>query len=296
MPDQHNPLMRYDRWHGFRTLGMGYLWETDTGTGESYPELAAEMPEVLNDERTKFRIKLKEGIYWSDGVEFTADDVIYTLDTYFTMKDQLTWSGVATVTGYLKSYEKVDKYTFDVETVQPSYRLNTQLGVYTWAASLKIVPKHIFEQQEDVTKFRNTYPVTLGAFTLKEFDPNGYWALWERREDWKRSAWGWMGEIKPKYVLLKDFGPEEKRVLAMVQNQYDVDTFMSPDGIKAAQKRSEYVTTFSPNMPYHNMDDACGYGIMINQLKSPFDQKERGALGVGIGDGFESRQHQCAQR
>ena len=35
----------------------------DTGTGESYPELTESMPEVLNDEYTKFRIKLKEGIY-----------------------------------------------------------------------------------------------------------------------------------------------------------------------------------------------------------------------------------------
>jgi peptide/nickel transport system substrate-binding protein len=273
-PDQHNPLMAYNTWHGFRELGMGYLWETDTGTGEYYPELAAEMPETLNDERTKFRIKLKQGIYWSDGVEFTADDVIYTLETYFTQKDKLTNGGVATITRYLKGYEKVDTYTLDVETVQPSYRLNTQMGVYTWGSSFNIVPKHIFEKEADISKFRNTYPVTIGPFILKEFDPNGFWALWERRDDWQRSAWGWMGDIKPKYVLLQDFGPEEKRVLAMVQNQYDVDTFMSPDSIKAAQKRSAYVKTFSPNMPYHNMDDACGYGVMINQLKSPFDQKE----------------------
>ncbi len=26
-------------------------------------------------------VKLKEGIYWSDGVEFTADDVKFTVDT-----------------------------------------------------------------------------------------------------------------------------------------------------------------------------------------------------------------------
>src|SRR3990172_8563562 len=66
-PDQHNPLMIYAVWRGFRELGWGFLWEMDTGTGQSYPELAAEMPEVLNDEHTLFRIKLREGIYWSDG-------------------------------------------------------------------------------------------------------------------------------------------------------------------------------------------------------------------------------------
>jgi hypothetical protein len=33
-PDQHNPLMSWDVWRGFRELGMGFLWETDTGTGD----------------------------------------------------------------------------------------------------------------------------------------------------------------------------------------------------------------------------------------------------------------------
>ena len=75
----------------------------------------------------------------------------------------------------------------------------------------------------------------------------------------------------PQYVLYKDFGPEETRSLSFVQNDYDVDTFMSPDSIKAAQERNEYITTFSPTMPYHNMDDACVYGMLINMQKSPYD-------------------------
>ena len=44
--------MNFAIWRGFRELGWGFLWETDTGTGESYPELAAEMPVPLNDEFT----------------------------------------------------------------------------------------------------------------------------------------------------------------------------------------------------------------------------------------------------
>ena len=107
--------------------------------------------------------------------------------------------------------------------------------------------------------------------------------MWEKREDWERSAWGWMGEPKPKYVLYKDYGPEETRVLSFVQNQYDVDTFMSPDSIKAAQARNEYITTFSPTMPYHNMDDACSYGVLMNQLKAPLDVPEvRWALALSL--------------
>lgn len=273
-PDQMNPLMQYAVWRGFRELGWGFLWETDTGTGESYPELAEAMPEVLNDEHTQFRIKLKEGIYWSDGVEFTTDDIIYTFDAYFGGIGKLTNGNISRVTNYVKNYKAIDKYTFEVETVKPAYDINTVLGVYTWASAFIPVPKHIFEKETDLSAFRNTYPVTLGPYVVKEYDPNGFWQLWERREDWQRSAWGWMGEPKPKYVLYKDFGPEESRVLAFVQNQYDVDTFMSPDSIKGAQQRNDKITTFSPKMPYHNMDDACGYGVLMNQQKPPLDKPE----------------------
>ena len=282
-PDQHNMLMSYDIWRGVRELCMGYLWEDDTGTGTSYPEVAAAMPEVLNDEHTQFRITLRQDLKWSDGVPFTADDVIYTLDTYFENKDKLTYWGVAAVTGYVKSYSKVDDYTLEIETFNPSYDMPIFLGVETWGSRFNIVPKHIFEKEEDVSQFRNTYPVCLGPYTLKEFDPSGYWALWERREDWKNSSWGWIGEPKAKYVLYKDFGTEDKRVLAFTQNLYDIDTFMSPDSIKAAQAYSEYVDTWNPLLPYHNMDDACHYGILINNIKPPYDQLEvRWALALAL--------------
>jgi peptide/nickel transport system substrate-binding protein len=284
-PDQHNPLMAYAVWRGFRELGWGFLWEMDTGTGQSYPELAADMPEVLNEEHTKFRVKLKEGIYWSDGVEFTADDVVYTLEVYFRDRDKLTNGNIRRITNYVKSWEKIDDYTVEIETAGPAFDFVTVMGVYTWASPFIPVPKHIFEQQEDLSTFRNTYPVTLGPYTVKEFDPNGFWQLWELREDWQRSAWGWMDQdgYMPKYVLYKDFGPEETRSLSFVQNQYDVDTFMSPDSIKAAQARNEHIKTFSSHMPYHNMDDACSYGVLMNLQRAPLDMPEvRWALALSI--------------
>ena len=283
-PDNMNPLMSgYSIWRGFRELAWGYLWEMDTATGQSYPELAAELPTVLNDEYTQFEIKLRPGVYWSDGVEFTADDVIYTLDTYFNHKDKLTYWGVSVIPNYVKSYEKVDDYTLRVETVNPAYDFATTMGVYTWGSGFNIVPKHIFEKVEDLAAFKNEYPVTLGAYTLKSYDPNGQWHLWERREDWDRSATGPLGEPKAKYVFYKNFGDEQTRTLAFIKNEYDVDTFMSPDSIAAAQAQNPNVHTFAAALPYHDMNDACSYGIIMNNQKAPLDMPEvRWALALSL--------------
>ena len=35
-----------------------------------------------NDDFTEMTAKLKQGIYWSDGVEFTADDVVFTVEKH----------------------------------------------------------------------------------------------------------------------------------------------------------------------------------------------------------------------
>ena len=68
------------------------------------------------------------------------------------------------------------------------------LGVYTWGSAFNIVPEHVFSQVENLSEYRNTYPVTLGPYTVKEYGPNGFWQLWELREDWERSAWGFLDE------------------------------------------------------------------------------------------------------
>jgi len=281
-PDAQNPFNMYAIWRGFRELGWSFLWEMDTATGQSYPELAESLPEVLNEEHTRFRIKLREGVYWSDGVELTADDFIYTLETAFKHRDTLTF--VSTVVNYVKSWEQIDRYTFEIETLNPSYDLHTVLGVYTWGSTFVPVPKHVFEPLgDDVVTFNNAPAVTLGPYKIREYDPNGFWQLWELREDWERSGWGNLGEPKPKFILYKDFGAEETRALAFVQNQYDVDTFMSPDTIQAAQARNPNIETFSPTFPYHDMNDACSYGIYINQQKAPYDLPEvRWALALAL--------------
>jgi len=281
-PDAQNPFISYAIWRGFRELGWSSLWEMDTATGKSYTELAAEMPEVLNDEHTKFRVKLREGVYWSDGVEFTTADLDYTLDATFKDRDKLT--RVSQVASLIKSWEVIDDYTIEFETTEPSYDFETAMGVYSWGARFVPVPKHIFEPLgDDVITFNNAPAVTLGPYKIKEYDPNGFWQLWELRDDWERSGWGNLGEPKAKYVLYKDFGAEETRTLAFVQNQYDIDTFMSPDSIQAAKARNPNIQTFSDSLPYHDMNDACSWALYMNQHQAPYDLEEaRWAMALSL--------------
>ena len=83
-------------------------------------------------------VKLKEGIYWSDGVEFTADDLVYTVQTQIDHSG-MGWSAPFQVN--VESVEATDRNTVVFKLKQANSRFHTLFTV-RWNAAW-IMPKHI---------------------------------------------------------------------------------------------------------------------------------------------------------
>ena len=69
--------------NGLQQVGLDTLWYIDPESGLDGVwdnSLASDKP-IYNADFTEMTAKLRKGIFWSDGVEFTADDVIYTVET-----------------------------------------------------------------------------------------------------------------------------------------------------------------------------------------------------------------------
>ena len=96
-------------------LVMLSLSETDPN-GNIIPELAAEIPTLENggvtfDEETwsmTVTWKLREDVYWADGEQVTADDVIFTWDALI---EADAWIAAM---DYTESVERIDDFTFIV--------------------------------------------------------------------------------------------------------------------------------------------------------------------------------------
>lgn len=174
-PDFFNPYAPgVDMGRGFHEVCLDNLWEINTTTGEQFPSLAAEMPKALNEEYTSFEVKLREGIYWDDGIEFTADDVVYTLQLGLT-NDKLPIHGWSI--DYLKDVRAVDKYTVVIDTNRSQPRFSKDLGATIWDATrFWPVPKHIWENQ-DPTTFVAFPPTCIAQYKYSQHDPNGNWTL-----------------------------------------------------------------------------------------------------------------------
>lgn len=269
-PMQMNPFVEgVTISQGLHQLAYSQLWDIDTVTGKQFPALAASMPEPLNKDFTKFRIKLRQGLAWHDGKPFTADDVIFTAEMLMG-SEKLPGGGY--IKGVIKSLKKIDSHTIELDTVKPYPRLSVALGSVIYGNLFRPVPKHIWKDVDPAT-FANYPPVGIGPYKFKQADPNGFWFLWEKRTDWKASDAGQIkGEPKPKFVLFRSYGTEEKRVLAMAQNDYDVLTDITPEGLDILRKRNKNVLSWYDKFPWANMDDPCQRGIHFNLQTPPYDK------------------------
>lgn len=104
---------------------------------------------------------LKKGIFWHDGKEFTADDVIFT---YKVITSQKTATHHAENFGPLKEVEAIDRYT-----VKATYSKPFSTALESW--SIGIIPKHILENSDINDHSFDKSPIGTGPYRLKEWTP-----------------------------------------------------------------------------------------------------------------------------
>jgi peptide/nickel transport system substrate-binding protein len=110
-----------------------------------------------NEDGTELSITLREGVQWSDGEDFTADDVKFTFDM---LRDNETLNSI----GFDGETTVVDPTHVTVAFDEPAFMDAANLLGRTW-----IVPEHIWSGIEDPSTDTMTEPVGTGPFTLGEF-------------------------------------------------------------------------------------------------------------------------------
>src|SRR5258707_14297939 len=96
--------------NGLQQAALDTLWYIDPNRGLDggwSNSLAADKPQY-NADFTEMTAKLRNGIFWSDGVEFTADDVIATVMTQIKNPGMRLSAGLPSI---VTSVETPDPYT-----------------------------------------------------------------------------------------------------------------------------------------------------------------------------------------
>jgi peptide/nickel transport system substrate-binding protein len=138
---------------------------------ELEPILAAEIPTRENGgisaDNTTVTWKLKEGVLWSDGEPFTAQDVVFT---YNFITNPETGATSTEFYNEVKSVEAVDDLTVKVTFNQPTPAMMSPFV----GGSGMILPEHIFKDYTGAQARSapgNTAPVGTNAYQVTTFKP-----------------------------------------------------------------------------------------------------------------------------
>jgi peptide/nickel transport system substrate-binding protein len=262
-PDLYNPYIpgSVPSDAGVHQLLHGKLWEIDTVKGEQFPDLAGTMPEQVEGKENTYTFKMKENLKWSDGEALDANDVAFTFNLLLESQE-LAFGAVVRET--VVSCQALDDLTVEIVTHNPEPKLSQKFGVTIFGNGFQVLPEHVWKDENPAT-FTYSNPLSSGPYALKDKDPQGYWFLYEKREDWQNTAVGQtIGEPGPKFVLFKSFGAEEKRIMAAISNDIDVLQDITPESWEILKEKNPESMAWYSGFPYADTNDPCERGIGFN--------------------------------
>lgn len=251
---------------GMQNLANEPLWSVDFATGEIINGSASGDPKY-NADFTTMEIPIRKDTTWSDGENFTAADVVFTAETLVKYEG---FNAHSFFVDNVKSVKATDDYTVLFELKQPNSRFHTTF-LDRWGCTW-IMPKHIFEKQTNPVLFEFNPFVGTGPYKLHSLDPQGFWTIWVKRDDWAKSPTGILyGEPKPKYVVYQAFANEGSKILAQLTHKADVLN-LSSEGLKALLAQSKSSRAYQPTFPWVVNNDPCITGFCYNTAKAPYDK------------------------
>jgi peptide/nickel transport system substrate-binding protein len=162
-----------------------------------------------NKDGTVLTIATREGVTWSDGEPFSANDVAFTLDMVAKNK------AINTV-GYVGDAEATDDTHVVVTFPEPAFMDGPQV-----LGKMFIVPEHIWSSIADPATDAVPEPIGTGPYTLADFKPQAY-TLTANPEYWD-------GEPALKNVRYLALSGNQSGADALAAGQIDWQTGPVPD-------------------------------------------------------------------
>ncbi|WP_418275036.1 ABC transporter substrate-binding protein [Isoptericola jiangsuensis] len=209
-----------------------------------------------NDDYTQAVITPHEGITWSDGEAFDAEDIAFSIQL------RQDFEGLNTSALPIESVES-DGATVTVSFGAPQFVNQAKL------ADMLIVPEHLWKDVEDPTTFTNTEPVGTGPYTLDSWTPQA--ATLVARDDY------WGGDLAVPELRYSSYNDNNALTTALTTGEAQWGwTFI-------ADYENVYIAA---DPDHHHQYAAAGLGVdalFLNNTEKPFDDVAfRRALNMAV--------------
>jgi peptide/nickel transport system substrate-binding protein len=189
----------------YGTLGLIYqpMFSLSTVSHDEYPVLATKY-EWVNNNKT-LEVTLRDGVKWSDGQPFSADDVLFTFNDELKKYPAADTSGIMKV---VKSVEKKSDNVVDFNFDEPN------IPFQEYVLQTCIVPQHIWKDLGDPSKVAMTKPVGTGPYVLDSFTPQVF--KMKKNENYFDAA-----SYKVPQINFNAYNSNESAQLALVNGELD---------------------------------------------------------------------------
>ena len=253
------------RMHGAHQAMWEPLFILNYTTGELDPWLATGIEP--NGDFTEWTMTLREGVEWSDGEAFNADDVVFTINMVLG-NEELSAREAATIRAQVEAVEKVDDQTVKIMLKESNPRFPTEnFGVRIFGSFL-IMPEHVWSTVENPATFAFYPPIGTGPYTYTSGATNRM--IWDRNDDYWGVKTGFQDMTAVQRLIWLETGGEESRAQLMATNQIDASQNVSIGTFEAVQAQNPNVIAWHDGYPYA-WPDPCARQMEINTTVAPWD-------------------------
>jgi peptide/nickel transport system substrate-binding protein len=271
-PDVWNPFLPNTQLsQGYHQAILEPLFMLNYETGQIQPWVGESM--TSNDTLDQWTLKIRQGVTWSDGVPYTADDVVFTINMLIAHAPDLVHA--QDMKDWVASVNKVDDLTVQFNLTKPNPRFQLDyFAVKIWGG-VNIVPKHIWEGQDPLTFTyydpSKGWPVGTGAYKLASIGQTEFSYI--RDDNWWGAKTGFAHLPEPQKLIWTWAGPEETRAALMADGGLDSLMDVSLGAFKAIQAKNPKVVAWYPDLPYAWLDP-CARNFEFNTMVPPWDNKD----------------------
>ena len=234
-------------------------------TGEMEPWLGLSMEP--NDSLDVWTLKLRDGVIWSDGEAFNADDVVFTMNMLLQDEDK-SLRDAGSIQGQVAAVEKIDDLTVRFTLKKPTPTFQSANFSVVYFGSILMMPEHIWAGQDPDT-FTFNPPVGTGAYELTSATTDRL--VYDLDKDYWGAKTGFVDMPEPKRLIWTHAGTEEARSQMMVADKLDIAQSVSYGTFDAIQAMNSKVIGWSDALP--GWQDLCPRQIEFNTTIAPWDNK-----------------------
>lgn len=202
-----------------------------------------------------YTFELEPNVKWHDGKPFTADDVVFSVQSFLRKM-------------HPRANVSLNRYVGEVTALSPTkveFKLKEPFGPFLWlfeVSTLPMVPKHIYDGTDYATNPANQTPIGTGPFKFKEWKRGSYIHLVKNDEYWKAGK-PYLDELYFRVV------PDSaSRALAFEKGEVQVLRGGDVDNVDVRRLRAIKGVTFTT--AGWEMYSPVAF-MMMNQRKAPFD-------------------------